>query len=284
MNVSTTDTPLVPRWRRIAFAIVVVIAALFYLVLVGSVFSVPSPWLAEGGGGPPPGYVYPESHRWHDAQWAAHTGILLGGSLLALFWRPMRKPLLVQYLTIAIVVFVTVTVVTDGPDNLIFLVPVALVVALYPNRRALLDASRPGGMYIPILTLAVIAALLMAPDAWDKFQIQADNPAGDEHAEHGHWGGSAFLMLNLLVAGVLTATRRPGWRVLGVIAGLAFVYLGVATLTTRDDGGRDPAGLWSTAGAALALLAGVGYLGMTLMADQLVARAPRLVGSPRTAE
>lgn len=249
MTFAAAESPRVPRWRRIAFAVVVVLAALVFLVLFGSAFAAFAPWLAEGGDGPPPGYTDPPSHRWHDAQWAAHTGLLLGGSLLALLRRPLHKPLLVQFLAVAVAVFAILALVFDGPSNLVVLIPIALVAALYPDRRALLDFSRPTGLSIPLLVIAVLAAVLMAPDAWDKLQLQIDDAHGDEHAEHTHWSASALLLLNLLVAGVLAATGRPGWRALGVIAGLAFVYLG-----------------------------------LTLVGERLPIEMPRLTGKPRTAE
>jgi len=284
VTTSVLDTPRGGERQRVAFTVVVVLSALFFLVLLGSAFAVFSPWLAGGGDGPPPGYDDPASHRWHDAQWAAHTGILLGGSLLALLWRPLSKPLLIQFLALATVVLAVMTAIGGAPENAIVLVPVALVIALYPGRRALLDLSRTDGFYLPVLALAVVAALVMAPDAWDKLWLQLDAASGDEHAEHSHWIGSTLLTINLLVAGVLMATRRPGWRALGVLLGLAFIYLGGTALTARDYlEGVAAIGQWSTVAGVLALLVGAGYLGLALASDRLSVITPRPVGRPRSA-
>src|SRR5258706_12242090 len=43
-----------------------------------------------------------EIHRWHEAQSGAFTALLFGGSLLALLWRPQRKPLLAVFVVLSI--------------------------------------------------------------------------------------------------------------------------------------------------------------------------------------
>ena len=51
-----------------------------------------------------PRLLNPELHRWHDAMWGAVAGILEGGTLLSLLWRPREKGLLVQFMALLIVV------------------------------------------------------------------------------------------------------------------------------------------------------------------------------------
>ena len=147
------------------------------------------------------------------------------------------------------------TTLSFGPEVLIAVIPVALVIALYPSPGALRDLS-PGRISVPILTIAILAAIAMAPDAWDTLQFQLDDVSGDEHAEHNHWIGGTLLAVQLLVAGLLTATRRPGWKALGTIVGLAYLYLGVAALVVPDIA----MGRWDVLGAVLALVTGSGYL------------------------
>lgn len=55
--------------------------------------------------------------------------------------------------------------------------------------------------------------------------------------------GGSLLALLLLLAALLAATKQPGWLALGLIAGLAFLYLGIAALFLPDF-----AGSWGTTG------------------------------------
>jgi hypothetical protein len=71
--------------------------------------------------------------------------------------------------------------------------------------------------------------------------------------------------------------------VLGTLAGVVFIYLGIAALTMRDAGGFPPPGIWSTFPALLSILAGVGYIGTTLLDERLAAILPWSDARPRTA-
>src|SRR5438093_62790 len=75
----------------------------------------------------------------------------------------------------------------------------------------------------------LLAALLLAPYAWRSLIWQFAG-VGGEHAAQFHWIESVIISIVLVLAGVLAATKRPGWRALGIIVGLAFVYLGAAAL------------------------------------------------------
>jgi len=99
---ATLATPIVKRrdWRSIVF---VVLTRLLGLLVVGSTIpDLLAPWFSQGPA--TPGHT-PELHRWHAAQWGALKGILVGGSLLALLWRPQAKALLVQFVALSVGVF-----------------------------------------------------------------------------------------------------------------------------------------------------------------------------------
>src|SRR6266446_7384857 len=87
MSSSAQPQPEVKKWRIIVFVIVAGLLAL--LALYAGVFNL---LLLPGQSGFPS-----EIHLWHQAQSGAFTTLLLGGSLLALLWRPQRKPLLAQF-------------------------------------------------------------------------------------------------------------------------------------------------------------------------------------------
>lgn len=257
--------------RRIGFMVVAALSAVLIWVLFGSIFAFFMPWVANPSEGP--GYAFPETHRWHDAQYGAHTGILLGASAALLLWRRARKPVMVQFLVLAGVVYTILGTIAGHPETAVALVLPLILAMLYPNRRELLSI-RPGNWNIPLLAIAVVAAAVALPYAIDMFRLQLNHGAGDEHGEFGHWAMALILLINLLLAGVLAATGRPGSRVLGTLAGVTFIYLGIAALTSRDAGGFPPPGIWSTFPAILSILAGAGYIGASLLEERIAAILP----------
>src|SRR6266508_1141300 len=76
-------------WRRILFTIVAGVVTFFLLT---NLFRLAAP-CASMAGYPhdDPRQLNPELHRWHEAMWGAVTGILEGGVLLMLLWRPRQK-------------------------------------------------------------------------------------------------------------------------------------------------------------------------------------------------
>ena len=70
-----------------------------------------------------------------------------------------------------------------------------------------------------------------------------------------HWLTSVVLALLMLLAGVLAATKQPGWYVLGFIAGLAFLSLGSMALFLTGY-----AGSWGTTGGVLGIVGSLGYI------------------------
>jgi hypothetical protein len=129
---------------------------------------------------------------------------------------------------------------------------------LYPRRAELLDLRPRGLPNVPLALLSVVAGAVLAPVAWRYFDWQLRD-LGGEHAKYQHWTITTTLAISLTVAGLLAATRRPGARWLGVVAGIAYAYLGVAALRVPDH-----AGSWGTSGGWAALLAGTGYVAFTL--------------------
>jgi hypothetical protein len=257
--------------RRIGFMVAAALAAVTILVVFGSIFAFFMPWVANPGEGP--GYAFPDTHRWHDAQYGAHTAILLGGSALLLLLRRTRTPILMQFFVLASIVYTVLGTISGHPETVIALVIAVILVLLYPDRRSLLTFG-PRQWSFPLLAVAILAAAIAMPYAIDMFRMQLNHVAGDEHGEFGHWAMALILLINLLLAGVMAATRRPGSGTLGVLAGLAFIYLGVAALTSRDAGGFPPPGIWSTFPAVLSMLAGIGYIGAALMDERLAAMLP----------
>ena len=271
MSSSAQPQPEAKKWRVIVFVIVAGLLAL--LAWYGGIRDLLL--LPDQSGFPS------EIHRWHEAQSGAFTALLFGGSLLALLWQPLNKPLLAVFvvLSIALVSLSFATVSGYGFNPLVLAIGAALIciiVIAYPMPRALLNFRRDGTLSYPLLVLTILAAVLLAPIIARELNWQILGITGqDVHALNYHWLTSVLLALMLILAGSLAATKQAGWQVLGFIAGVAFLYLGSAALLLPDY-----AGSWGVIGGVLGLLAGLGYLTATL----LEARKSRLVTPSTTPE
>src|SRR5690349_1925252 len=128
---STLTTPTRQRidWRMIAFTILAGIAALLFFM---NLYRLSAPWAPLAAyPNDDPRLLNPALHRWHDAMWSAVSGILNGGVLLALLWRPRQKPLLIQYMAL-VVVTAAATMLPFEPTLIVVVVLLAVVVAAYP--------------------------------------------------------------------------------------------------------------------------------------------------------
>ena len=254
---STNTIEVIRRWdwRRILFTL---IAGLVTFFLLTNLFRLAAPWAAMTWyPHDDPRQLNPELHRWHEALWGAVTGILEGGVLLTLLWRPRQNPLLIQFMAL-VVIGAAILVLPFEPDLLFVIVMIALVVIAYPVPRALLDFSRERPLSRPLLALSLITALLLVPYIvrLTLWQIQG---VGGEQAIANQWISDVEHAVFLLIATIMTATRRPGWRTLGTLTGVVLLYLGVAALTLPGY-----AGSWGIAGGILSLMGGLAYLIVTL--------------------
>jgi plastocyanin len=257
---ATVATPIVKRrdWRTIMFRIVAGLFALFFLVVQLGLPALLEPWVLIGPDAP--GYTA-ELHRMHEAHWATIMVFFYGASLLALAWRPRANPLLVQFVLLIRLIEVTGSLLLGQFDlfyEAILFTCLAVLVAAYPAPRELLRFSREGPLSQPLFGLSLLAAALLAPDASHLLHLQFAG-LGGEHAAQNHWMLTAQLELMLVVGGLLAAAMRPGWRVLGVLIGLALIYLGLASISAPQFDGS-----WGTLGGVLATLGGWGFVGATL--------------------
>jgi hypothetical protein len=67
------------------------------------------------------------------------------------------------------------------------------------------------------------------------------------------------LTIVLVLAGVSAATRRPGWRALGFLTGLTYLYLGAAAISLPNQ-----VGSWGTVGGIAGMLGGLAFIVVTL--------------------
>lgn len=252
-------------WRRIVFTIIAGVVTFF---LMTNLFRLTAPWASMVWyPHDDPRQLNPELHRWHEAMWGAVTGILNGGVLLSLIWRPRQNPLLIQFMAL-VVIGAALTVLPFEPSLLFVIGMLTLVVVSYPAPRALMDFSRAGPISRPLLALSLMAALLLVPYIvrLTLWQLQG---FGGEHAIANQWISDVEHAVFLLLATILTSTRRPGWRILSTLTGVVFLYLGVAALTLPGY-----AGSWGITSGILALIGGSSYLIATIREARKTMRAP----------
>jgi hypothetical protein len=243
-------------WRLIIWRIVAGLGALFFLVVLPGLLALLEPWVLIATDRP--GYTA-EIHRFHEAHWAVINAILYGGCLLGLLRKPREQPLLLQFFVIAMLIWTSAYALVQPIDPMPFVI-LAIVIAAYPAPRALLSFSHEGAPSIPLLVLGALAGVLLLPEAWQLVQIQLAGPIG-EHAAEYHWILTAILECMLVAGGLLAATRRPGWKTLGLLVGIAFVYLGAASISLPYY-----AGTWGILGGALATIGGWAFIGTSVWA------------------
>jgi hypothetical protein len=242
-------------WRRIIFTLIGGLVTFFFL---SNIFRLTAPWASMAWyPHDDPRQINLELHRWHEAMWGAVTGILEGGVLLSLLWKPRAYPLLIQFMAL-VVVFAAILALPFEPSLLFVVVMLTLVILAYPNLRALLDFSRQGPISRPLLALSLVAALPLVPYIVRLllWQIQG---VGGEQATANEWIGDVEHTTFLLVALFLANTKRPGWQILSILTGVVFLYLGVAALALPNH-----AGSWGIMGGIAALIGGMFYVGVTI--------------------
>ena len=253
MFATKTLKNLIEQWRSKGFMLLTGILAL--ALLAGGTFEFIPAWIF----GNPPDAI----HLWHIAELGALSAIFLGGIMLALLRQPEEKPLLAQFFVLGGVILALGIAPFEIKGAAVLLVA-ALFALSYPNRRGLLSFSREGSISIPLLALSLLFAAFLLPVAWREIQWQIIGMAqNDVHAQLLHWIGSAELIILLILAGLLSSTKRPGWKELGVITGAAYCYLGIIAMIVPGN-----AGSWGYTGGLFSIIGGVLYMLFTLVEVQ----------------
>lgn len=134
----------------------------------------------------------------------------------------------------------------------------AILVVLYPGfPDRLVSVASESHVSLSLLVFSVLLAIAFAFDVLQNSQ------------RLWHDFGSPGADIALVLATALAATRAPGGRILSVLAGLSLAYLGVAAIALPGT-----AGSWGVVGGSIALLSGLGLIGVTLYES----RSPDLAG------
>jgi hypothetical protein len=249
------DAPVIRAWRTVLFRVVAGFATLVVLLLLGGATTLLEPW---GITIMPSEDPNASQHLWHQAGWAAQMGVLFGGSLIGLLVRGGRAPALLQFFALGMGGFVLALLpfpysVASPVMLAIPLVLAGIVVAAYPGSRSIFEFTAVRNR--SLLALTAITAIAFAPSIMSDMGLQFAGGTTDEHAVHHHWVSSAYAIILVIAAGASAATTRPGWRVLGALAGAALVYLGIAAVSLPGNPGSI-----GTVGGIVAIVLGATFL------------------------
>jgi hypothetical protein len=234
------------RYRLTIMRVLAVLAGLFFL---GTIPQAISPWgsvtLSNTNG------VHdPNLHRW-SAALAGGPDVGAAGVLFYLALRPLT-PLVLQWLAIIVVVFLAANVPFVGPSVALIAVPILLVLVAYPQPRSLLKAPWCEGVSPRLLSLGVLVAAFLLPQAGRALAAQV--AGADELAANADWAADGEHLINLTLAALLAGMRRPGARALAVMTGAVLVFMGAAAVTVPTNPGS-----WGTVGGAIAIAGGLAF-------------------------
>jgi hypothetical protein len=233
------------RRRLIIFRVLAALAGIFFVSTLPQAIS---PWgsvtLSNMDG-----VIDPNLHRW-SAALAGGPDMGGGGVLLYLAWRPLAAPLALQWITLAAIVFLVVNVPFAGPFVALIAIPVVLVLAAYPQPRALLTPPWADGVRLPVLALGILVALFLLPDAVRSLVAQIRG--ADELAANYDWASNAEHLINISLAAVLAGMRRPGSDVLAVMVAAVLAFMGAAAMAVPSNPGS-----WGTLGGPSAIAGGL---------------------------
>ena len=128
-------------WRVTTFRVLAALGGCVFLVPLQQAIS---PWGAVTLSNTD-GVTVVNLHRW-SAALAGGPDAGLAALLFYLAWRPMRAQLVLQWAALAAIVFLAANVPFAGPAVAVYAIPVVLVVAAYPEPRALLKAPWVDGV------------------------------------------------------------------------------------------------------------------------------------------
>lgn len=241
------------------FGVIFILVGLFFLE---SLFEGLLPWVTIGCPGcdiSNPNYDV-NQYRWFGATHGALVGFMFTGSLIALLWKPWEKPLLLQYYILGHIWFLVAgwLIMESNPDALpfievIFLAPLVILSLTYPGKGVLTNMFKQAEYHRPLLILTLIVLVFLTPIMWESLMLQMNS--GDDAAQFNRWLGVFEMCSAIILASVLAATRKPGWKPLTILIGITFIYLGLAAITVPNNPGS-----WGILGGILSILGGIGYI------------------------
>jgi hypothetical protein len=210
-------------------------------------------------------------HRW-SAALAGGPDVGMGVLLLYLAWRPMRAPLVLQWLALAATVFLVTNVPFVGLYVAVIAIPVVLVLAAYPDPRSPLRAPWADGVRVPSLALGLLVAIFLLADA--SREMAAQIRGSGELALNYDAVSNAEHLITLSLAALLAGMTMRGSRALGLMAAGVLAFMGAAAITVPTNPGS-----WGLVGGAAAIAGGLALAAASL--SGWPRRISQPVGGPR---
>lgn len=168
-------------------------------------------------------------HTVHDLMFALFAAMVLVG--LAVQIAAPRRRVAAMTLVLGFPVGVAVAGAAVGfvfPPLLVMLALAVIAAATHPAARDLLrPLARPSRLTLGLAAVWLAPAVVYAAD---NLVLQAGAPAGDEHAEFGHWVAAAVIALLVAALAAVGGLRARGWRVPAWAAAAAAVLLGAVSV------------------------------------------------------
>ncbi len=254
INVREGDVTTSPStWRVVVFRVLAVLAACFFIV--GTLPQAISPWGAVTLSNTE-GVSDVNLHRW-SAALAGGPDLGMAAVLFYLAWRPMRAPLVLQWVALAAVVFLVANVPFVGPAVALIAIPIVLVLAAYPDPRSLLKAPWVEGVRFATLSPGLVVAIFLLADAAREMSVQIGGTG--ELARNYDAAANAEHLINVGLAAVLAGMSSRGSRALGLMAAAVLAFLGAAAIRVPANPGS-----WGTVGGAAAVVGGLALLAATV--------------------
>jgi hypothetical protein len=245
MTIPGVPTAPASRARRILFTVTGGLVALAFLTATANVLA---PWTGVNV----EGLTDPGSVRWSLAL-EGIVDLLAVTCIVMAVMRPTRSALLVQYILLAAPLAAIVIVPFAGPSFLMVAALLLLVPLTYPYPRELMSLRSKPGPSMSLLAVACATAAVLVPLAVDALRTQVTLPRGSA-SDFNVLATNGEHLLLLALAGLLAATRRPGWRVLAGAVTAVYAYLGLASILLPNQPNS-----WGVIGGVASLAAACAY-------------------------
>lgn len=218
MAIVTTPTGTTTRARRFAYRFLTAVPALLLTVFGGQLII--AGWFSSIDGG---------SHRFHELSWGVLEGVIILVGLVASLWRPERRPAAYQQALVGLGALVLTMGLIRETDVATLVVGAVIVAAalLHPARQQLREL---GPWDRPSLIVAAGTAPLLLAYAVGQAALHRSGPPSDPHVEMAHYAGTAAAALALAGMVTLSASQRPGRRIVATSTVIGLAVLGVASL------------------------------------------------------
>lgn len=211
----------VSRPRRIGFAVLAALLAVFTGLLMGGIPALIQTFTVSG---------HDIVHQIHYIHWAALMGVLVAVPLAVLAFRPTVAS--AQHAVVVVVAFVAAALAAQMFDPVVIIFPVLIgvLLVLHPRRHELVRAGE--GFSPPLGLLAAAVTIPSLWYGWSEIQVHLAAPLSDPHRgpPEAHYVSSAALVLAIVGVAWLVSARTDGWRLPAWLAGVAMGMTGAASI------------------------------------------------------